>query len=231
MSRENILLIPNGDAAITIVFDEPISESLSQKIIYLSEKLKLNFEEQIIEVIPAYQSLTVCFHPLAEIRTRLQKSSIAILNDYQERPPSTQKVIEIPVCYEEAFAPDIKKVAERCGLTINEVIRLHSEPVYLVHMLGFTPGFLYLGGLDQRLYCQRKATPATRVPAGSVGIGGTQTGIYPQSTPGGWQIIGRTPLQLFTPNQKNAYVAEPLAKIKFSPISEKTFAKLQEVKE
>lgn len=138
-------------------------------------------------------------------------------------------MIEIPVCYDKEFAPDLSYVANYCGLTEAQIVSLHSEPEYLVHMLGFLPGFLYLGGLNQQLYCPRKTTPAKAISTGSVAIGGQQTGIYPISSPGGWQIIGRTPLKLFNPDNSEPAIASPLDKIKFVPIIKQVFKQIEKL--
>jgi KipI family sensor histidine kinase inhibitor len=127
--------------------------------------------------------------------------------------------IEIPVCYEHDCAPDIALLAEHCQLSVEQVIERHSQVNYAVYFLGFKPGFAYLGDLDAKLHMHRKATPRLNVPAGSVGIGGAQTGIYPQSTPGGWQVIGRTPLKLFDPTLESPCLLQPGDTIRFKPIS------------
>lgn len=225
----------NGDSALDIRFDAAAGETLSERIIALAEAVESLRLEGVVELVPAYQCLTVCFDPLrlpradtgapntARLEETLRTLTAATLPN-GERAHGNRRLIRIPVCYEEAFAPDMQSLCEIAGLTAEEIIARHSAPHYLVHMLGFTPGFLYLGGLDQRLHCPRKARPELQVPAGSVGIGGAQTGIYPQATPGGWQIIGRTPLSLFRPQQPTPYIARPLDRIQFVPISAAQFA-------
>ena len=131
----------------------------------------------------------------------------------------TPKLIVIPVCYEEEFAPDLHHVATHCKLSKDALIEAHTRETYLVHMLGFLPGFLYLGGLNPHLYCPRKTTPATNINPGSVAIGGNQTGIYPVASPGGWHIIGRTPIALFCPEAKQPFIASALDKVNFVAIS------------
>lgn len=226
MNAKSYSFIENGDGAISIIFNEPISEKLSRKIIYLAHQLKTHFAQSITDTIPAYQSLTICFNPLSDLKESLKETTLNILKQYKPQQDLQSSSIEIPVCYEKSYAPDIEKVAKRCQLKVTEVIEIHSKQTYLVHMLGFSPGFLYLGGLSEKIYCERKKTPSTRVPAGSIGIGGSQTGVYPQATPGGWQIIGRTPLNLFKPNSESPFIAEPLTKIRFVPITAKAFKKL-----
>ncbi len=137
------------------------------------------------------------------------------------------KTIQIPVCYEKPYAPDLNSLASFLDITPNELVERHTSGSYLVHMLGFLPGFLYLGGLDESLHYPRKNTPSINISKGSVGIGGQQTGIYPVESPGGWHIIGRTPLTLFDANRSNPTIAEPLDEIKFYAISSDEFIQLE----
>ena len=224
----------NGDAALDICFGAAASMALSETIIALAQAIESASISAVTEVIPAYQCLTVCFDPLRLAETAKDgdptsslRKQLSILTEHTLAAPphisGTRHLIKIPVCYEPDFAPDMATMCKHTGLTAQEIIQRHTAPRYLVHMLGFTPGFLYLGGLDQRLHCPRKDRPELRVPAGSVGIGGAQTGIYPQATPGGWQIIGRTPLALFRPEQDPAFIARPLDRIQFIAISSATF--------
>ncbi len=128
--------------------------------------------------------------------------------------------MEIPVCYGNKFGPDMENVQKAHGLTMEQVILLHSTPEYLIYMIGFTPGFAFLGGLDEKLYTPRLATPRMHVPEGSVGIANNQTGMYPIASPGGWQLIGKTPLKLFAPDRANPFLYKAGDKIKFKPISQ-----------
>jgi inhibitor of KinA len=137
------------------------------------------------------------------------------------------ETIEIPVCYGGAFGPDLAVVAAQARLSLEEVIARHAAPNYLVHMIGFAPGFPYLGGLDARLATPRKAAPRPLVPAGSVGIAGGQTGIYSLPTPGGWQLIGRTPLRLFDPARSQPSLLRAGLRLRFVPISKAEFQRLQ----
>lgn len=226
MNPQTFKIVPNGDAALTILFNQSISESLSRQIIALGKCCKSLYSHQLRDIIPAYQSLTLCYHPerisFDSLVDGLQEilASPLVEDDYQA------KIIVVPVCYQEDYAPDLAFVAEHCASTQQNVVDMHSGKEYLVHMLGFSPGFLYLGGLSAKLTCPRKSVPAARVSAGSVGIGGSQTGIYPQASPGGWHIIGRTPLVLFDPKREPPCIAQPLDKIVFEPISIKDFKRL-----
>ena len=139
------------------------------------------------------------------------------------------RIVEIPVCYGGAYGEDLPFVARHAGLSEQEVITLHSAQPYRIYMLGFLPGFPYLGGLDERLHTPRLATPRTKIPAGSVGIGGKQTGIYPMESPGGWQLIGRTPLTLFAPGESLPYAAGD--SIRFVPVDKAEFARIRKDEE
>jgi inhibitor of KinA len=212
-------LVINGDTGITILFNQPMSEALSRRIVGLAKICDKQFPEQLTQVIPAYQSLTLCYLP-NKISYQSLISQLELLLEEPDSSDNTvsQKIV-IPVCYAKEFAPDLQSLSQITKLSEQEIIRKHTDGEYLVHMLGFSPGFLYLGGLSAALTCPRKATPDLRVPAGSVGIGGAQTGIYPQNSPGGWQIIGRTPISLFDVEQQQTCIAQPLDTVIFEEIS------------
>ncbi|AMX01615.1 5-oxoprolinase subunit PxpB [Microbulbifer thermotolerans] len=219
-------IVTNGDSALDIRFDAEPSEALSRHITALAQAIEAQQWQGVRELIPAYQCLTVCYDPLLCDSPQLSARLETLANRHPEASASKSdqsRLIRIPVCYAPEFAPDMQAVSAHTGLSAEQIIARHTAPRYLVHMLGFTPGFLYLGGLDPLLHCPRKATPELRVPAGSVGIGGSQTGIYPQATPGGWQIIGRTPVALFRPGHNRPFVAEPLDRIEFYPIDSEAF--------
>lgn len=220
-------ILDNGDSSMTVYFDLPISKALTTKIIQLCAAIKNTFDKEILEVIPAYQSLTIIYESLIISRKDIRYKLINIVNSPLPKITTQSKLINIPVCYDGEYGPDLKYLANYNKLSKQQVIQRHTEPTYLVHMLGFLPGFLYLGGLDKSLFCPRKSTPAIKIPKGSVGIGGEQTGIYPCSSPGGWQLIGRTPLSIFAPNAKNPFIASPLDEIKFYSIKQSEFQELE----
>ncbi|WP_444997535.1 5-oxoprolinase subunit PxpB [Aliikangiella sp. IMCC44359] len=221
-------IVPNGDSAITLIFNAPISQELSHFIIHLATTIQKSLSDIIDDTIPAYQSLTICFQPLLISQAQLSEKLSALIHLNHAPLAVKGKTIEIPVCYSTNFAPDMQWVCQQTELTTEQIIQLHTQTEYLVHMLGFSPGFLYLGGLNKKLHCNRKPVPVSKVAAGSVGIGGQQTGIYPQATPGGWQIIGRTPKQLFKPESHSPFIASPLDTIKFVSISEAEFEQLNQ---
>ena len=228
MKSERYKIVLNGDCAITILFNDDISDKLTQKVIGVSEVIRKNFNGLIIDIIPAYQSLTVSFDNEEIKCDKLIRDIELILSLPLPQDDYQSKVIEIPVCYENEFSPDLESLAQYCKKTTDEVIALHSQPAYLVHMLGFLPGFLYLGGLPTSIACPRKETPAISIPAGSVAIGGNQTGIYPVSSPGGWHIIGRTPLDLFNVKSDTPFIAKPLDIVRFKAISKAEFLAIRQ---
>ena len=219
----------NGDSALTLFFDEETGEALTRHILSLAEIFKTTFSKTLIEAIPAYRSLTLCFDILAINTDSIEESIKQVI--HESGPGATEaitpRLIEVPVCYESMYAPDLESLATYCKLNSDEVIQQHTQNDYLVNMLGFLPGFLYLSGLVEQLYCPRKETPALAVPAGAVGIGGNQTGIYPVTSPGGWHIIGQTPLAIFNPEAKEPFIAQPLDRVRFVPIDVNTFKQLK----
>ncbi len=220
-------IVDNGDAALTIIFDEPSSEILTRKIVTVQQKIKDSSGDDFLDIIPAYQSITILFDLLKISKDNLKKKLSDILNQSIEPSNYQSKLLEIPVCYESEYALDLSELARHCQMSERQVIATHTSEMYLVHMLGFLPGFLYLGGLSSRLYCPRKNNPTARIPAGSVGIGGEQTGIYPVESPGGWHIIGCTPTPMFDPTRDNPAIASPLDRVKFIAIGQSEFLKLQ----
>lgn len=225
----NKKLFVNSDHSIFIEFDGDISENLLRYILGVAESIEQSPPIGFIELVPAYNSLLIIFEPLefqpeqalSQIETAIKQAKMV--------DASSGNTIEIPVCYDGRVADDINYVADYCGMTVKELIEAHSSQDYTVYMLGFLPGFLYLGGLDERLHCPRRDNPRTRIEAGSVGIGGNQTGIYPIASPGGWQIIGRTPITMLDIQKSPPAVANALDKVRFVPISYEEFEQLSEV--
>ncbi|MFE8699530.1 5-oxoprolinase subunit PxpB [Cytobacillus sp. FJAT-54145] len=197
----NYRISPLGDRAIIIQFGEEITKEANYFVHDAAKRIQLNPFQGYIELVPAFHTLTVHYDPV------LVQSNMPYLYVIQEIKKRLEgkidnlkrngKMVKIPVCYEHEFAPDIDIVAKHNGLTKKEVIHLHTKNIYDVYFLGFSPGFPFLGGMDKNLSTPRKDSPRLKIPAGSVGIAGMQTGIYPIETPGGWQIIGRTPVTLF----------------------------------
>ena len=229
-----------GDSAITVEFGSEINEIIHNKVNAFVSVLAREPFKGMIEIVPAYTTVTIYYNP-PEVAGSNSKSGIPSVYEYVKsflkkkmdisgsfitEPPV---VITIPVCYGGEFGPDLEYVAAVNGLTNNEVIKIHSEAVYLVYMIGFAPGFPYLGGMSAKIATPRKDSPRISIPAGSVGIAGRQTGIYPIETPGGWQIIGRTPVRLFRPErEKQPSLLRASDRIRFNPISEHDFRTFKE---
>ncbi len=198
-----------GDAAVTVEVDTVISIEAYHRVQSLMRHTEQHRPEWLTELVPAFTTLTFLYNPLTIPYSRVAVWIEDLLSTIvptitqdglDESLKAENSCLKIPVCYEPHYGLDTVEVALFHGLRVEDVICLHTSSEYLVAMVGFTPGFPYLLGLDERLHTPRRATPRLRVPSGSVAIGGAQTGIYPMSTPGGWNIIGCTPLQLFTPH-------------------------------
>ena len=215
-----------GDQGLLEEYGDGIDFEVNTKVRTMAIIMKQNTPKGVIETIPTYRSLLLVYDPsitnLAKLQKELQKLEER-LEEIQIPPPDT---VEIPVCYGGEFGPDIEFVAETHDLSVKEVIQLHSEPEYLIYMVGFTPGFPFLGGLSEKLHTPRLETPRTFVPKGSVGIANNQTGIYPVSSPGGWQLIGRSPIKLFDPERPNPFLYQAGDHIKFNPITPEEYSRL-----
>jgi inhibitor of KinA len=229
--NDSLKYLPSGDSAIIIKTGNEISEARNfriRKLLYGIEKEKIN---GVIDFIPAYNELMICYDPLVLSFHQLldQLHSLENKQDNIQLPDS--KIIRVPVLYGGEAGPDLNEVAERNKLTPEKVIEIHSSADYLIYMLGFTPGFCYLGGMDERIATPRKAQPRLNIPAGSVGIADRQTGIYPLDSPGGWQLIGKTPLRLFDPARDPVFLFSPGDHIRFFGIGEEKFLRISEFSE
>ncbi len=200
-----ITIKPAGDTAVQVFCGKEISETVGDKVSALTAALRDFFAaEKIVgvgEVVPAFSSLLVRYDPLMtdydEVAFKVGQVAAGI--ELSAEGSSKGNIVEIPVCYGGEFGEDLADVAAHNNITEQEVIDIHSGGLYRLYMIGFLPGFPYLGGLDKRICCPRLKSPRTKIPTGAVGIGGEQTGIYPMESPGGWRLIGRTPITLFDP--------------------------------
>ncbi|MEW6661141.1 MAG: 5-oxoprolinase subunit PxpB [Bacillota bacterium] len=220
--------LPAGDQAIVVEFGNQICIDTNRKVYGLLSALHNRGVSGIIEMVPTYRSLLVYYQPdVLPWKLLLQEleNAIGVLAGPEGRD------WEIPTLYGGEAGPDLVEVAEYCGLKPQEIIDLHSKGEYRVYMLGFTPGYPYLGGMDHRIAVPRLKTPRTETPAGSVGIAGNQTGIYPVTSPGGWRIIGRTPLKLFDPLRQPPVLVQSGDTIRFVPITEERYQQLKEAVE
>lgn len=218
---------PLGDRALIATVGTTIDEATHRRVRALTARLDRAHLQGAIEIVPAFASVAVHYDPALVNFEDLARAIEPLLMELDQELLPTSARIEIPVCYGGAFGPDLPDLAASRGLTEREVIDIHSGTEYRVHMLGFAPGFPYLGGLDPRIALPRRDTPRTRVPASSVGIGGNQTGIYPIESPGGWHLIGRTPLQLFDPVRSPPALVSPGDTLVFRSITEDEFRSLE----
>ncbi len=218
--------LPVGDCALTVEFGNEISEELNGKVRSLSLALKDANIPGVLEWVPTYRSLMVCYNPCVISCRRLQSQLGRLLKRAGQSVQVGKRVWEIPVLYGGEYGEDLSFVAQNAGITPQEAVNLHANREYRIYMLGFLPGFTYLGGLDKRIHTPRLKTPRTRIPPGSVGIGGEQTGIYPIASPGGWQLIGRTPLKPYDPNRILPILFEAGDYLKFVPIDQNRFAQI-----
>jgi inhibitor of KinA len=211
--------IPSGDSAFIIKAGDEISEEINRTV----RKLLIRLEEEkisgITDFIPSYNELMVCYDPSVMDYRQLPDIFRSCTADLNTMELPEEYVIHVPVLYGGQYGPDLQYVAEYNNLTEDDVIEIHSSSACLVYMLGFTPGFCYLGGMDQRIATPRRETPRLKIPAGSVGIADSQTGIYPIESPGGWQIMGKTPVRLFSPDQKPEFLFKAGDYIQFFPVA------------
>lgn len=229
-----IRIKPAGDRAVLVELGDSISEAVNRRVMALERRVMCGpAGAGILEAVPAFASLLVYYNPLVTdydmVVKLLGRLSEQVDNGGERNGQTGQtgRVVEIPVCYGGKYGEDLPFVARHAGLSEAEVVRIHSGREYLIYMLGFLPGFPYLGGLDKRIFTPRLSNPRIRIPAGSVGIGGEQTGIYPLDSPGGWQLIGRTPCRLFSPDGDGRLPYEAGDRIRFVPVSEREFERLR----
>jgi inhibitor of KinA len=219
------LIIPRiyniHDQAITIEFAQEISESTNMRVIALQHAIESNPFKGFIESVPAYGSLTVYFseNVSANAVRVLLSELIAQVTDNIDSSSLLGNQICIPVCYDPSLGIDLPSVSSHLNLSVDEIISLHTSVAYRVYMIGFIPGFPYMGTLPEQLEVPRKQTPSLKIPMGSVAIAGKQTGIYPAEVPGGWQVIGRTPLKIFEKTNEPCCLLKAGDLVTFQPIT------------
>ena len=213
-----------SDQSLLVSFGQQITLENHQRVVKLLGLLQSQPIEGIRNLHPAYCSLLIKFDPLNLDHDQLQSGLVPHLARLDEAPLPKPQQIDIPVSYGGEFGPDLNEVAAMHGMSPAQTIELHSSPIYIVYFLGFAPGFAYLGGLPQALASPRLETPRAKVPQGSVGIGGNQTAVYPFATPGGWRLIGRTPVAMFRRDQARMTLLQIGDHVRFRPISKEEFA-------
>ncbi len=210
-------IVPLGDSALLVQLGDEIDLTINQRVHALAVLIDKSPIEGIIETVPAYGTLLIHYDPLTLEYSKANqwvKSKLEQIRDSESRKP---RRIEVPVKYGSEHGPDLESVAAYHNLQVEDVIRIHSERIYTVYMMGFTPGFPYMGKLDEAIITPRLEVPRTNVPAGSVAIAGAQIGIYPLTSPGGWHLIGHTSLILFAPQSESPFLFAPGDKVKFIP--------------
>ena len=210
---------PAGDMAIVVELGDAISPDINRRVRSLTDALEQGGVPGVFDFLPTYRSVLVYYDPLVATSGEVQNGIRRLLEDAQETDAGERHVVHIPTLYGGDMGPDIGFVAQHNGIDEQEVVRIHSGSDYLVYMMGFSPGFAYLGGLDDRLATPRLQSPRTEIPAGAVGIAETQTGVYPVASPGGWQLIGRTPLKLFDPMRDDPVLLSAGDYVRFTPIA------------
>jgi len=213
-----------GDSGLLVEYGDGIDPEVNARVRSMDMVLASHPLEGVREVIPTYRSLLILYDPLQTDPDQLSQELVGLESRLDEITIPVPDTVEIPVCYGGDHGPDIAHVAQSNGLTVEDVVHMHSKTVYSIYMIGFTPGFCFLGGLPEKLHTPRLETPRMRVPAGSVGIANAQTGIYPLTSPGGWQLIGRTPLRLFAPEKESPFIYKTGDSIRFVPISPERYA-------
>ena len=220
-------LMPLGDRAVCIELGDSISEATNRRVHSLSREINGLAARGILDVVPTYRSLVVYYDPRIISYADLTSHVAEMHGSSGEGEIVTPRVVEIPTLYGGEYGPDIGAVAEHNGISEEEVIGIHAGADYLVYMMGFLPGFPYLGGMSEKIATPRLVTPRSSIPAGSVAIAERQTGIYPVESPGGWRIIGRTPISLFDPGREPPVVIEPGDYLRFVPTDESQYADVQ----
>ena len=226
MSRRKLLGMMTSERTLRFDFSSFEDNSTLQEFcVFIDQEWKYLVEE----IVPSYETVTIYSrHDLKNADELVEEIQMKWNARPDSQLKSTKRRIQIPVCYEEEFGKDLSKVADYTGLATQEVISLHTSPSYTVFAIGFLPGFPYLGGLPPELSVPRRSKPRLLVPKGAVGIGGTQTGIYPIESPGGWNLIGRTPLDLYDPNRANPFLLQAGDLLTFDKISSQQFYEMKE---
>ncbi|MFD0898201.1 5-oxoprolinase subunit PxpB [Loigolactobacillus binensis] len=217
-------LIPASDQALNVTFANQIDPQINLIISRLTAALQPHSE--ITALLPAFRTLTVFYQPLLTSLAQIKELVTTTISELDLQPNKQVKVVHIPVCYTPEFGPDLTHVAAHAKISVTELIQRHTQPNYLIYMLGFLPGFAYLGGLDPRIAMPRLASPRATIPAGAVGIAGEQTGMYPVVSPGGWQLIGRTPLKLFAGQRAQPLLYQAGDYIHFDAITPSEFKQI-----
>jgi inhibitor of KinA len=215
-------MLAAGEGGLLVELGDTIDPALNARVHQIAEAVRRHLARDVLEVVPTYRSLLVIFDPLRVKRARLEEKIAGLLSRVLRRERRLAgRTVRVPVGYGGRHGPDLEFVAAHGGISVEEVVAIHASASYLVFMLGFTPGFPYLGGMSERIAAPRLDSPRPRIPAGSVGIAGAQTGIYPVESPGGWRLIGRTPLRLFDPQSEHPFLLSAGDRVRFVAVGER----------
>ncbi|ATV56558.1 5-oxoprolinase subunit PxpB [Fusobacterium pseudoperiodonticum] len=222
--ENSVRFLFSGDSALVIEFGNEISVDINKKIRKMMDDIKKENIDGIVELVPTYCSLLINYDVLKiDYNTLVEKLKTFLNNDLETAEGEEVTLVEIPTLYNDEFGPDLSYVAEYNKLSKEEVIKIHTGTDYLVYMLGFMPGFTYLGGMSEKIATPRLESPRLQIYSGSVGIAGKQTGMYPSMSPGGWRIIGRTPLKLYNPDSDTPVYISSGDYVRYVSISEEEY--------
>lgn len=226
MNKYKLRFKPYGSIAILIEWPKEINRDILKNRILFKRKIKMEMADYILDTVPAYNSLTVFFDTSKIKYSGVVKKVKEIYVMKYKDLNLPYKLWKIPICYDESFGIDLNEMAKSRNLSKEEIIQLHSSAIYDVHFIGFLPGFLYLGGLPEEIHFKRKATPRQKIVKGAVGIAGGQTGIYPRESPGGWNIIGNSPIDFFDVNQDRPCFANAGDRLQFVAVDKSAYEKI-----
>ena len=222
--ENSVRFLFSGDSALVIEFGNEISVDINKKIRKMMDDIKKENIDGIVELVPTYCSLLINYDVLKiDYNTLVEKLKTFLNNDLETAEGEEVTLVEIPTLYNDEVGPDLSYVAEHNKLSKEEVIKIHTGTDYLVYMLGFMPGFTYLGGMSEKIATPRLESPRLQIYPGSVGIAGKQTGMYPSMSPGGWRIIGRTPLKLYNPDSNTPVYISSGDYVRYVSISEEEY--------
>lgn len=218
-----------GDRGLVVEFGNEISEDINNRVHAFAGQIASKKIKGIIEVVPTFRSLMIYYDPARISYSKLVRALSTIQVSENDTDDSKKKVLQIPCCYEAPFGEDLADMEQILGLSRQEIIQIHSSVNYKIYMLGFLPGFVYLGGLDPRIETPRLKTPRVKIEAGSVGIGGNQTGVYPVASPGGWRLIGNTPVKFYDPESKEPFLCQAGEYIHFVPVTYEEYRHIEQL--
>ena len=212
-------MCPVGDQAILCEFGNKIDEKINDDVQALARQIKSASLRGVVEILPTYRSLLVFYDSSRISYKKLSKKISGFHRDSTVQETGSKKIRIVPCLYGREYGPDLSDMADQLGMSETEIINIHKSVDYKIYMLGFLPGFVYLGGLDERIHMPRLDVPRTKIPERSVGIGGNQTGVYPMESPGGWRLIGSTPLNFYNPVNNPPVLCEAGEYIRFEPVT------------